>query len=47
MAATIPILDVDGADLASARKSEIARAIDDAFRSTGFCYVTNAGIEKA
>ena len=45
MAATIPMVDVDGADLASARKSEIARAIDDAFRSTGFCYVTNTGMD--
>ena len=45
MATSIPAIDVHGADLASARVPEIARAIDDAFRRTGFCYVTNSGIE--
>ena len=45
MATSIPAIDVDGADLASPRVPEIARAIDDAFRRTGFCYVTHTGIE--
>ena len=45
MTASIPVIDVDGADLASIRVPEIARAVDDAFRRTGFCYVTNTGIE--
>ena len=45
MTASIPVIDVEGADLASARVPEIALAIDDAFRRTGFCYVANTGID--
>ena len=46
MAASIPEIDIDAADLASPRVPEIARALDGAFRRIGFCYVANTGIES-
>ena len=45
MATSLPVIDVDRVDLESPRAPEIARAVDDAFRRTGFCYVANTGIE--
>ena len=45
MATSLPVIDVDRVDLGSTRAPEIARAVDDAFRRTGFCYVANTGVE--
>ena len=45
MTAALPVIDVARVDLRNPRAPEIARALDDAFRRIGFCYVANTGIE--
>jgi isopenicillin N synthase-like dioxygenase len=42
----LPVIDLAGL-LDSAADAAIARALDDAFRSVGFCYFTNTGIDPA
>ena len=52
MNTTLPIIDLDGGldgglDPGSPRATKTAAELDGAFRRTGFCYITNTGVEPA
>ena len=49
MSPTLPVIDLGGGalDPASPRVSDIAAALDEAFRRTGFCYIAGTGIDPA
>src|SRR5678816_4556435 len=43
----LPIIDFAGGLTDRARDTELARAIDEAFSSIGFCYFVNTGVPQA
>ena len=45
----LPVIDLGGGtvDPARPRVSDIAAALDEAFRRTGFCYIAGTGIDPA
>jgi isopenicillin N synthase-like dioxygenase len=43
----LPIIDLAGGLTDRARDAELARAMDDAFRGMGFCYLVNTGVPQA
>ena len=45
--AQLPIIDFAGGLTDRARDTELARAIDEAFSSIGFCYFVNTGVAQA
>ena len=47
MKTALPVIDIDGLDPTSSRVPEVAAALDEAFRNTGFCYIANTGIDVA
>ena len=47
MDTTLPVIDLEGLEPTGARRPQIAAALDDAFRRTGFCYVAGTGVDSA
>ena len=47
MSPTLPVVHLDGLEPGGSRAPEIAAALDDAFRRTGFCYITDTGVDPA
>jgi isopenicillin N synthase-like dioxygenase len=45
--ADLPVIDFGGAPPSSAGAGELARSIDEAFRTVGFCYFANTGIAQS
>ena len=43
----LPVIDIGGLRNGDAAEHDIARAFDDAFRTTGFCYIANTGIDRS
>ena len=43
----LPVIDLDGFSPKSPHGPEIAAALDDAFRRTGFCYIADTGMDPA
>lgn len=43
----LPVVDLDGLDATSPRRTAIAAELDAAFRDTGFCYVANTGLDPS
>ena len=47
MSPALPVVHLDGLEPGGSRAPEIAAALDDAFRRTGFCYITDTGVDPA
>ena len=47
MSPALPVVHLDGFEPGSPRAPEIAAALDDAFRRTGFCYIADTGVDPA
>ena len=47
MSPALPVIDLEGFDPARPPAARIAAELDGAFRTTGFCYVADAGIDPA